>query len=132
MNIRKKKRVRSYLQRDLNMRVSQYTPHDIPCYLPRVHSFFGAISNACYMYLHTHTHTHSYFPHLLNAEGYEHTELPHLPDARYYDAGRMSTSKFLEFRKWYMDNKQMPFNLQTELRRYCDLVSICAYTCMRV
>ncbi|XP_045211635.2 uncharacterized protein LOC123563108 [Mercenaria mercenaria] len=60
-----------------------------------------------------------YFPHLYNRMENQGAVLDCLPDVQYYNYDSMKPSDREIFLKWYEENKDKPFNFQSELLEYC-------------
>ena len=60
-----------------------------------------------------------YFPHLFNTKANQNVKLDHLPDESYYSPDSMKSDDRAKFKAWYDENKDQPFDMQTEIVKYC-------------
>lgn len=60
-----------------------------------------------------------YFPHLYNTKENQSSVLQHLPDIKYYNPDSMKPEARKKFLDWYELHADEPFDLQTDLLRYC-------------
>ena len=61
-----------------------------------------------------------YFPHLFNTEENQYAKLDCLHDLSYYCPDSMNADDRVEFKTWYEENQDEPFDMQVEHINYCN------------